>query len=155
MTEMLARDKAQLDKVGYYHPDFTRAEVPGSEHYIPLGSYINKALSCVCAAFTYDFDAHGGAISPDIVLGTLPAGVVITHVTTDVLTPVTGTGTVWSLKVNGSTITSIAAPLAMTGAENQTTIAKKTISTSTVALNIDTAVTTAGKVRFLVQYVMP
>jgi hypothetical protein len=155
MTDMLARDKAQLDKVGYYHPDFTRAEVPGTEHYIPLGTYINKALTSVCVAFTYDFAIHGGEITSDIALGTLPSGVVVTHVTTDVLTPVTGAGTVWALKVNGSTIATMATPLALTGAENQTTIAKKTINTSTVALNIDTAVTTAGKVRFLVQYVMP
>lgn len=155
MTEMLARDKAQMDKVGFYHPDFTRPEVPGSGHYIPLGSYIDKGMTSVCAAFTYDFAVHGGAITPDILLGTLPAGVVVTSVTTDVLTNVVGAGTAWELKINGSVIVTIADPTVLTGAQNQTTTAKKTINQSSVLLNINTAVTTAGKVRFLVQYVMP
>jgi hypothetical protein len=155
MTEMLARDKAQMDKVGFYHPDFTRAEVPGSGHYIPLGSYIDKGMTSCCAVFTYDFSVHGGAITPDIALGQLPAGLVVTGVITDVITPVTGTGTKWILKVNGSVVTTIADPTALTGAAVQTATAKKTINQSTVYLNIDDAVTTAGKVRFLVQYVMP
>lgn len=155
MTEMLARDKAQLDKVGYYHPDFTRAEKPGAEHYIPLGSLINKGMTSCCAEFVYNFDVHGGAITPDILLGSLPAGVVITNVTTDVLTNVVGAGTAWELKINGSVIVTIADPTVLTGAQNQTTAAKKTINQSSVLLNINTAVTTAGKVRFLVQYVMP
>lgn len=155
MTEMLERDKVQMDKVGHYHPDFTRPEVPGEEHYIPLGSYINKAMSSVCAAFTYDFDAHGGAVGT-ITLGSLPAGVVVTGVIADVLDSVAGgAGITFAVKINGSTIVAATDPTAWTGAVALTTVPKKTINLSSVFLDIAVDDATAGKVRFLLQYVMP
>lgn len=158
MTEMLARDKAQLDKVGYYHPDFTRVEVPGSEHYIPLGTYINKGLTSVCSMFTYDFAVHGGAITPDIALGTLPAGAIVVGVLTDVLSAVTTSDLVnvpaFGLKVGTTAVASILDATALSGVAIQTATPVKTANTSAVALNIDTAVVSAGKVRFIVQYVM-
>lgn len=156
MTQMLASDVAQLDKVGYYHPDFTRSGVPGANHYIPLGSYLALGMTNMAVAFTYDFAAHGGAITPDIVLGQLPAGAVVTGVVTDVITPVTiAVGSTWAFKVGSTAVVSIADPSALAGVEAQTVTLVKAANTSTVALNIDVAATTAGKVRFIVQYLMP
>jgi hypothetical protein len=156
MTQMLASDVTQLDKVGYYHPDFTRSGVPGANHYIPLGSYLALGMTSLAVAYTYDFAAHGGAITPDIALGQLPAGAIVTSVLTDVLTSVTiAAGSTWALKVGSAVVASIADPSALTGVEAQTTTPLKAPITSAVALNIDVAATTAGKVRFIVQYLMP
>ena len=155
MKTMLASDKVALDKVGNYHPDFTRPGVPGADHFIPLGSYIASGMSCQAIAFTYDFAIHGGAISPDIVLGKLPAGAIVVHAWSDILSPVTiAVGSAWALKVGADSIFTIADPSTMAGIVAHTVTPVKAANTSAVALNIDVAATTAGKVRFIIQFLL-
>jgi hypothetical protein len=110
---------------------------------------------------TYDFTVNGGTIGT-IPLGvTIPAGAIITQVTSDIVVATTGTsgGTLTlNLTTDGNIALPITTPASISvvdedGATGSTTLPKKTTGARAVNAVIATHALTAGKVYFYIRYV--
>jgi hypothetical protein len=155
MSEIRKIDKEKLDGFSRYTPALYHAELPGERAMVKIGSYLDKALSSVAVEAVYDFARHGGEAGT-FRLGTyLPAGAIVTDVITDTLTAVESLGLPeFALKLDTATVVTIADATALSAVEKQTVAPKKAASRSELCLEVGTDIT-AGKVRFIVQYLLP
>jgi len=114
-------------------------------------------LTSVSVEALYSFVVHGGAITPDINLGVfLPDGAIVTDVLTDVIEPVTSLGTPeLLLKLGSEPVVAVLDATLLTGVNKEDVAPAKATDKTELKLDINTAAVTAGKVRFIVQYLLP
>jgi len=116
------------------------------------------------AIATYDFASQGGAIGTISLAVTLPANAVVTDVFTDVLTAPTSSGSDGTIRLNVPTEGNLNAALTADGAASgviaqtpntgSTVLPKKAAADRVLQVTIATSALTAGKLRYLVRYVL-
>lgn len=133
---------------------------------IPLGDQIAEGTSTGSEIASYSFAAQGGAIGTKVLSSrAIPAGAIITHVITEVVTAVTPNTTLtasFSLTNATGGSPSVLQSYAVAGLSTvgltQTMLAapvKATSAVNSLSLSIAAAPATAGVVNFYVLYVNP
>jgi hypothetical protein len=110
-----------------------------------------------CACVEWDYSQDGGALG-DINFGyVLPAGAIVTRITTDEITNATG-ATAVTVKAGSTSLTGAVDFTALSGAENQALAGAaariKLAVDSELKMTIATNAATAGKVRILVEFIV-
>lgn len=109
----------------------------------------------------YDFSVDGGAVSTISLGRNIPAGAIVTNIITDELTALTSDGAATVQVKAGSTALTdaLAFDTAFTGADTHALASSaeaiKVSAESEISIAIATAALTAGKLRVIVQYVLP
>lgn len=151
------KDKQLLNDLAKSQPALNREGEPFPASAVAVGDMMASASSRACIKVTYNFAIHGGAISPDIVLGgSIPAGAIVTEVLAEVLTAATSGGTpAIDLKVGTTQVVTAADPLALSGISAMTVVLGKVAGDGKVRLDIDSATLTDGKIAFYISYINP